>query len=490
MVGPSAVGRRRIEESPQCAWPVAEITGRQGRRGLAGRGGRGASHPSWLMSGAQMSPLPTGASWVSPRAARRTPAPPWSSAGGPWTCGAGCRRGWVEVVVPSSARSTGRARVVSPDTGTRTDSLGVGDQRGRDTGAGSRPVLESWAGRPGNRRRVLSPGGPRRDQCGDSADQQGVTNRRGWSRADQASRRRYRPGPREPRIGWTGSCTRSTVGSAERRLGRRSAGRNRGCGAVRMGSGVGAPVRVRRRLLDRHVASRIDLKGPAHRRRDRSPPTGRTPAVLAAAGSYWLFTTSTGDLPGPGPARHRLRGMGGTDRGHGRRPAWIGQGRDLGPGSSRSAGDTSCGSRPDRPRRRPVAVHRAFAIVRHARRPYKPLGEEPVIYQYGWADDRPMAPWLAGDGPALRRVDRMPLRVRTSHPEIRTSRLDESGTDWSANRPTPHRPERVGAAGPPRTRLCSSRRTVRGPAALLGRFFFTADYATGSATPPEPDGPV
>ncbi len=237
-----------------------------------------------------------------------------------------------------------------------------------------------------------------------------------------------------------------------------------------------------------------DARGEQDRpERTGPPPTrpvaadGPDPSVLAAAGSYWLFTTSTGDLLAP--VRHATDSgaWGEPTEAMARRPAWIGQDEIWAPGVIEVGGRYilwfSSPTDPDDDLSQCIGL----AVSDTPGGPYEPLGEEPVICSTDGPTIDPF-PWRARDGRLF--VAWTEYHYESGRPtEIRTSRLDESGTrlvgEPAQLLTDPSGWEQLVLENP--ALFEQEDGTVR----LLysGGFFFTADYATGSATCQSPMGP-
>jgi beta-xylosidase len=220
------------------------------------------------------------------------------------------------------------------------------------------------------------------------------------------------------------------------------------------------------------------------------PPTRRTdvdapdPAVLAADDSYWLFSTSADGhrLPIRGAT---VFGMwGGSTEGLARRPGWAAQNEVWGPSVIEADGRyvlwfaSPTG----------VSVHSMCigpAVSDTPGGPYEPLGDEPAICSPSGAAIDPH-PWRSSDGRLF--LAWTQYHIESGGSDIRAAALDESGTEL---------------AGQPR-RLLAGREgwedaVLENPAMFeddgsirllySGNRWYTADYATGTATCERPLGP-
>lgn len=250
-------------------------------------------------------------------------------------------------------------------------------------------------------------------------------------------------------------------------------------------AGNGGSTRSSGRVDDQVDADdQVDVEPPPSQEIDADGPD---PAVLVADGAYWMFTTSSDGLRIP------LRRS--TDSGTWsapkealeKRPAWAGEDDVWAPGvvevdgrfvlwfgSPTTAGDnySQC-----------IGV----AVADNPGGPYTPIGDEPVICSTDGPTIDPF-PWRAGDG-------RLYLAWTEYHyesgkpTEILASALDETGTRMMGERSVlltdPSGWETIILENP--ALFDQDDGSVR----LLysGNLYFTADYATGTATCDGPLGP-
>lgn len=223
------------------------------------------------------------------------------------------------------------------------------------------------------------------------------------------------------------------------------------------------------------------------------PPTrpvdfeGPDPAVLAADGSYWLFTTSADGLLVPVRRATGAGTWGPPTEALARRPAWAGQDTVWAPGVMEVEGRfvlwlTSPTDADD-----DLSQCIGPAVSDAPGGPYEPLGDEPLMCGTDGPTIDPF-PWRAADGRLY--VAWTQYHYKSGEPtEIRASALDDSGTrlvgEPARLLTDPSGWEKLILENP--ALIARDDGTVR----LLysGGFYFTADYATGTATCEGPLGP-
>lgn len=226
---------------------------------------------------------------------------------------------------------------------------------------------------------------------------------------------------------------------------------------------------------------------------ERLPPSqridddGPDPAVLVADGSYWMFTTSADDMLIPLRRSTSSGTWGEPQEALSGRPAWAGQDEVWAPGvlevdgryvlwfGSPTAADDD------------LSQCIGVAVSDKPGGPYEPVGEEPVICSTDGPTIDPFL-WRAADGGLY--VAWTEYHYESGKPtEVLASALDDTGTRLTGERAVlltdPSGWEQLVLENP--ALFDQDDGTVR----LLysGNFYFTADYATGTATCDGPLGP-